>query len=195
MKSLLRLCTVALLLVLGVQHADAQHVAVKTNLLYDATGSVNLGTEIALAPHWTLDMSSSFNDWKVYNDREWRHFLTQPEARYWLCNNFAGHFFALHAHYGRYNMGNIKNGIKFLGTNFEALTHNRFDGWLLGGGVGYGYAFVLGKHFNLEMELGVGYAYMEYNKYDWDTGVLLGRHDNHHYWGITKLNVGLSYIF
>jgi putative salt-induced outer membrane protein YdiY len=92
-------------------------------------------------------------------------------------------------------MGNIKNGIKFLGTNFEALTHNRFDGWLLGGGVGYGYAFVLGKHFNLEMELGVGYAYMEYNKYDWDTGVLLGRHDNHHYWGIIKLNVGLSYIF
>ena len=37
MKSLLRLCTVALLLVVGVQHADVQHVAVKTNLLYDAT--------------------------------------------------------------------------------------------------------------------------------------------------------------
>lgn len=195
MKRLLRLCAVVMLLVVGAQRADAQHVAIKTNLLYDATGTVNLGTEIALAPRWTLDMSSSFNDWKMYNGREWKHFLTQPEARYWFCNRFAGHFIAMHAHYGRYNMGNIKNGIKFLGTNFEALTDNRLDGWLLGAGVGYGYAVVLGRHFNLEFELGVGYAYMEYDKYRWKTDELLSRHDNHHYVGITKLNIGLSYIF
>lgn len=179
----------------GAQRADAQHVAIKTNLLYDATGTVNLGTEIGLAPRWTLDMSSSFNDWKVYNGREWKHFLTQPEARYWFCHRFAGHFIALHAHYGRYNMGNIQNSIKFLGTNFGALSDNRFDGWLLGGGVGYGYAVVLSRHFNLEFELGVGYAYLEYDKYDWKTDKLLSRHDNHNYFGITKLNIGLSYIF
>jgi hypothetical protein len=195
MKRLLRLCAVALLLVVGAQRADAQHVAIKTNLLYDATGTVNLGTEIGLAPRWTLDMSSSFNDWKVYNGREWKHFLTQPEARYWFCHRFAGHFIALHAHYGRYNMGNIQNGIKFLGTNFEALSDNRFDGWLLGAGVGYGYAVVLGRHFNLEFELGVGYAYMEYDKYRWNTDELLSRNDHYNYFGITKLNIGLSYIF
>ena len=75
------------------------------------------------------------------------------------------------------------------------MTDNRFDGWLLGAGVGYGYAVVLSRHFNLEFELGVGYAYMEYDKYDWTSDKLLSRNDNHHYFGITKLNIGLSYLF
>jgi hypothetical protein len=54
---------------------------------------------------------------------------------------------------------------------------------------------VLSRHFNLEFELGVGYAYLEYDKYDWKTDKLLSKHDNHDYFGITKLNIGLSYIF
>ena len=195
MKRLLQLCAVVMLLAGGVQRADAQNLALKTNLLYDATGTVNFGVEVGLAPHWTLDMPSNLCDWKMYNGRQWKHFLTQPEARYWFCSRYAGHFIGIHAHYGRYNIGNINNDIKFLGTNFGALSDNRFDGWLLGAGVGYGYAFALGYHWNLELELGVGYAYMEYDRYAWDTNVKLDSHAHHNYFGITKLNVGLSYLF
>lgn len=184
-----------MLLAGGAQRADAQSVALKTNLLYDATGTVNFGVEMGLAPRWTLDMPSNICDWKMYNGKQWKHFLTQPEARYWLCSRFAGHFIGLHAHYGRYDMGNISNDIKFLGTNFSALSDNRFNGWLLGAGVGYGYAFALGHHWNLELELGVGYAYMEYDVYDWKTDQKLQSDAHHNYVGITKLNVGLSYLF
>ena len=184
-----------MLLAGGAQRADAQNVALKTNLLYDATGTVNFGVELGLAPHWTLDMPSNICDWRVYNGKQWKHFLTQPEARYWLCSRFAGHFIGVHAHYGRYNMGNISNNIKFLGTNFAALSDNRYSGWLLGAGVGYGYAFALGNHWNLELELGVGYAYMNYDVYDWDTDQKLQSDAHHNYFGITKLNVGLSYLF
>lgn len=43
---------------LGVVHlASAQKAAIKTNLLYDATTTFNLGAEFALSPKWTLDVS------------------------------------------------------------------------------------------------------------------------------------------
>jgi putative salt-induced outer membrane protein YdiY len=92
-------------------------------------------------------------------------------------------------------MGNIDNDIQFLGTNFGALKNNRFQGWLLGAGIGYGYAFVLDSHWNLELELGIGYAYLEYDKYDWKTDQRLEHLAHHNYFGITKLNVGISYLF
>ena len=35
---------------------SAQDVAVKTNLLYDVSTTINLGAEIGLSPKWTLDL-------------------------------------------------------------------------------------------------------------------------------------------
>ena len=86
--------------------ANAQHeVAVKTNLLYDATATINLGAEIPLAQKWSFDLSANFNGWSI-NDHLWKHWLLQPEARYWLCDRFSGHFFAMHLLGGQYNFGN-----------------------------------------------------------------------------------------
>lgn len=39
--------------------ALAQETAVKTNLLYDATTTMNLGVEFGLSPKWTLDVSGT----------------------------------------------------------------------------------------------------------------------------------------
>ncbi|MDE6177021.1 MAG: DUF3575 domain-containing protein, partial [Paramuribaculum sp.] len=44
---------------------SAQDVAVKTNLLYDATATVNLGAEVGLARQWSFDLSGNFNGWSV----------------------------------------------------------------------------------------------------------------------------------
>ena len=38
-------------------------LAVKSNLLYDATTTMNLGIEFGLAPKWTLDISGNYNPW------------------------------------------------------------------------------------------------------------------------------------
>ena len=40
---------------------SAQNWAIKTNLVGDATASINLGAEIGLAERWTLDLSGSYN--------------------------------------------------------------------------------------------------------------------------------------
>lgn len=104
-------------LFLGVG-ARCQKVAVKSNLLYDATATINLGIEFCLAPKWTFDVSGNYNGWTFSGDRKWKHCLVQPEARYWFCDRFSGHFLGGHILGGKYNVGKLKNNISFLGSDF-----------------------------------------------------------------------------
>lgn len=171
-------------------------VAIKSNILYDLTATISAGIEVGLAPRWSLDVSGNFNAWTMKNDRRWKHYLVQPEVRYWLCDRFMGHFLALHLHGGQYNFGGIKNSINFLGTNLSNLTTHRYQGWLAGAGVGYGYAFVLGRHWNLELEAGIGYAYTVFDEFECaGCGRKVNTDLNHHYFGPTKLAVNFVYLF
>lgn len=64
--------------------ARAQDVALKTNLLYDATSTMNIGAEIGLSRKLTLDISGNLNPW-VFNkntNSKIQHILIQPEIRY-----------------------------------------------------------------------------------------------------------------
>ena len=65
--------------------ANAQKVALKTNLLYDATSTPNLGAELALGKKSTLQLFYGLNPWKFASDRtkQLRHWLLMPEYRYW----------------------------------------------------------------------------------------------------------------
>ena len=185
-------------LLLGLLFATetkAQDVAVKTNLLYDVSATVNLGVEVGLAPKWTLDLSGNLNAWNVNENKRWKHWMVQPEARYWFCERFSGHFLGIHAHAGQFNLGGLQNNSKFLGTDFSQLSNNRFQGYGLGAGVAYGYAFILGKHWNLELELGAGYVYANYDIFECTgCGRRVG-HDDHHYFGVTKAAINLVYVF
>ena len=78
--------------------ASAQSVAIKTNLLYDATTSINFGIETRVAPRWSLDISGNYNPWNMPNNAKLKHWMVQPEARYWFCEVLNGHFFAIHLH-------------------------------------------------------------------------------------------------
>ena len=84
--------------------AGAQNVALKTNLPYAAAASANLGLEVGLAPRWTLDISGNYMPWKFYNGLLRKHAFVQPEARYWFCDRFSGHFIGVHAHSGLFNV-------------------------------------------------------------------------------------------
>ncbi len=175
--------------------AAGQNIAIKTNLLYDATATINAGVEFGLAPKWTLDISGNYNNWTMARERKWKHWFIQPEARYWFCNKFIGHFLGFHAHGGQYNIGNLDNSINFLGTDFSQLTDKRYQGWFVGAGIAYGYSWVLSRHWNLEFELGVGYAYSRYDCYPCaECGELLDS-GCHHYFGPTKAAINLIFVF
>ena len=171
-----------------------QNVSVKTNLLYDATANANIGVEMKVAPKWSVEVSGDFNDWTI-KEHKWKHWFVQPEGRYWFCDAFAKHFIGFHAIGGQYNVGNIKNGISFLGTDFSKLSDHRYQGWGIGAGVAYGYALPLSRHWNMEFEIGFGYVYLKYDIFECkNCGRKMGRND-HNYVGPTKAAVNLVYVF
>ena len=86
---------------------SAQDIAIKTNLLYDISTTINLGAEFRLAPKWTLDLSANYNPFTFSDSKKWKHWMAQPEVRYWLCESFNGHFFGLHLLGGQFNVGNV----------------------------------------------------------------------------------------
>jgi len=172
-----------------------QDVAIKTNLIGDALLSPNIGVEFGVAPQWTVDIPVSFNGWSI-NDRLWKHWYVQPEARYWLCDKFAGHFVGFHVHGGQYNVGGFDGKIKFLNTDFRRLADSRFQGWFAGAGISYGYAWILGRHWNLEAEIGFGWSYTHYDRFEcMGCGRKVESGKAHNYVGPTKAALNLVYVF
>lgn len=174
---------------------SSQKVAVKSNLLTDATASPNLGVEVGLAPKWTLELDYELNGWAI-NNHLWKHWFVSPEIRLWFCEWFQGSFWGLHLLGGQYNFGNIHNNVKFLGSDFSKLTDSRIQGWAAGAGIGYGYDWVLSDHWNLEFEIGVGWLYTRYSQYPCaECGTAIVKDKPHNYFGPTKLALSLEYLF
>ncbi len=186
-----------LALVVSAGAAKAQDIAVKTNLLYDAFLNINAGAEARVAPRWSVDVSGNFNAWTLSHGKKWKHWLVQPEVRYWFCDAFAGHFVGAHALAGQYNVGHIDMGsLDFLGSNFKGLKDHRYQGWYGGLGLAYGYSWILSKHFNLEAEIGLGWIYAKYDTFECaGCGRKVARGKTHNYVDPTKAAVSLVYIF
>ena len=87
--------------------ASAQDMALKTNALGWATLSPNVSFEYRVAPKWTLDLSLSYNPFTFNDNKKWRHISVQPEARYWICAPFGGHFVGPHLLCMHYNASNV----------------------------------------------------------------------------------------
>lgn len=173
----------------GTTGVAAQQVAVKTNLLYWATSTPNVGAEFGLGDRTTLDVSFGYNPWTLNRaeNRKVRHVLVMPEFRYWLCESFRGHFFGLHTGYTYYNISGV--GIPF----HSGTRGSRYQGWATGLGLSYGYSWVLGRRWNLEATVGLGYVYTDYRKYDCVTcGDYLGRQSKHLF---TPTKAGITLIY
>ena len=193
----------ALLLAGSLQAQD--RVAVKTNLLHDATGSVNLGVEVGFAPKWSAQLAGSFNDWQI-GDFWTNHVLVSPEVRYWFCERFAGTFVSVHGHAGEATLGGFWNFSKFYRRFPNLRSFMLKDATVLGLGVGIGHAFVLGRHWNLELELGLGYMYAKGDEYELaedadgkhylpENAIPVLKGSVFDYLGPTKMAVSLVYLF
>ncbi|MBD5220327.1 MAG: DUF3575 domain-containing protein [Bacteroidales bacterium] len=175
--------------------ARAQQVAVKSNLLTDIALCPAVGVEAGLAKKVTLDLTAQMNFWTIRNHK-YKHFLVQPEVRYWLCRRFAGHFFGVHALGGQYNVGNFDVDFKFLGLDFNKLRDHRYEGWAAGAGISYGYAWPVHRHWNIEAEIGLGYVYTRYDTYPCaNCGTKIASDSHHNYFGPTKAAVNIVYVF
>jgi len=189
--------TIALAIVLlfsWLSNATAQQVALKTNLLYDAATTPNIGLEVGLDKKSTFQVFYGLNPWKFGsgNDQKYlKHWIVNPELRYWFCQRFNGSFVGVHAFGGQYDATNIKMPLGW----WKELQDHRFEGWYVGGGVSYGYQWVISRHWNFEAALGLGAAYIKYQKFGCgECGRKL--EDGHKtYIGPTKAALSLLYMF
>lgn len=159
---------------------------IKTNLLYDVTSTVNLGVEYLISDRYSLDIPVNWNPWTFSNNNRLKHVLIQPELRYWKNSPLSGHFFGLHLHWAFYNVG--KN-------RFPFHIDNRYQGWLIGAGISYGYRWNLSRKFDIEASVGGGYAYLRHSKYEPEVCGPFIKQDQKHYWGITKTALNIIYKF
>jgi len=74
-------------------------------------------------------------------------------------------FFGLYLHGGQYNIGGFDGKYNLFGTDARKLKDTRYQGWFVGTGISYGYAWLLGRHWNLEAEIGFGYSYTRYDRF------------------------------
>jgi hypothetical protein len=185
--------TIILCAVLLSVSAYSQKVAVKTNLLYGATATPNLGFEVGLGQRTTLDLSGGYNPWTFDNNKKIKHVLIEPEFRYWTCERFNGHFFGVHGLFAHYNIGSVDVPLPDI-NGAEIDKAFRYQGNAYGGGVSYGYHLMLGTRWGLEFNIGVGVAFLDYDKYECaKCGDFVGS-DTKTYIGPTKAGIRLVYL-
>ncbi len=164
---------------------NAQQAALKTNLLHGAAATPNLSLELGLGKKTSLDLYGAYNWFDFKDNKKWKHWMVQPEFRWWFCERFNGSFLGLHLHGGEFNVGNA--------GPFTTIKNHRYEGYFYGGGISYGHQWILSNRWAFELEIGVGYARFEYDKFGCEECSPKIKSDSYDYFGPTKL--GASLIF
>jgi hypothetical protein len=120
---------------------DSTRWVLKTNLLYDLTSTLNIGGEYQISPKHTVDLAINYNPWRFSSNKKIKHFMVQPELRFWKDQAFKGHFWGIHTMYARYNVGGIK--IPFISQ--QKIETTRYQGNLFGAGISYGYQWAFSR--------------------------------------------------
>lgn len=162
-------------------------IALKVNFLYAATLTPNLALEIGLGKKTSFELTGGYNFYDPSSKKHWKHWLVQPEFRYWFCERFNGSFLGVHALGGEYNFARIKLPLSV----FDDLEDYRYEGYYYGGGLVFGYQWILGKRWNLEMSVGAGYVRVHYDKYNCPTCGNSIKDGAKNYFGPTKAAISL----
>lgn len=173
----------------------SQNVGIKTNALYLATTTPNLGLEFKLGKKFTLSTSLGYNPFQfsgkytVQGDKtnpRLKHWLVSPELKYWFCRSFERSYIGIHGLYSDFNIG----GIPFI----KQIEFTRYKGRAYGGGIAYGYHWSLGNRWGLDLSLGVGYLRMEYDQFECvECGDHIGKYQRN-YFGPTKAELSFVYF-
>ena len=195
--------TIALLLLLAMQQvAVAQspsgdstqqsRIALRTNLLYDATLSPNLGVDVRVDSAWTVGLLAGINAWDIdkAKNKKWRHMLFSLRARKYLKKTlFQKNYMEFDAIYSHFNVGNTK--IPF--GIYSATKDRRLQGDLVALGGKYGYSWILARDWRIEAEGGVAVGYAWFKEYDCPhCGTFLGNGDR--IFLLPQLGINVVYI-
>ena len=162
------------------------HMAVKTNLLYDAVVVPNLGLEFYLGRGWSIAGNWMYT-W-LKDDNRYRYHRVYGgdlEVRRWLS-------------YGRKPLTGHHMGVYGLLLTYDLEWGGKGylgDRWSYGGGISYGYSAPVGRRLNLDFTLGIGYLDGEYYEYVPQEGHYVWKATKKRRWfGPTKAEVSLVWL-
>ena len=143
---------VAVILMMCCGEVRAQHLAIKSNLLMDAALTPNLGLEVVTGEHSSVEVSV-FGNHKPYGLHSTLIGI-QPEYRFWFNGRpMIREYVGATALFTSYDIG---------------LGKQVFDGDAAGLGISGGYAFMIGKRWNLELAGGFGVLFFHHKQYHKD---------------------------
>lgn len=170
---------------LGSVDSKAQQIGIKSNALYWALGTPNLGFEIVTGEHTSVGLNVA-GHYKPYTLPS-KLFAVEPEFRYWFNGRPMTREFI---------------GVMGMFTSYDMKMNNFvYNGDALALGPTGGYVFSLGKKWTLALEAGVGVVvfkqkqHYEYDNYEdyYPTGYI-----KTNAWGYKllplKLGVTFTYI-
>ncbi len=185
-------CIVTLLVCMNGGKVGAQTLALRNNLLYDATLTPNIGADIRIDSLWTIGAVVGINAWDIdkNTNKKWRHLAIAPNVRHWL-NDSVFHKSYLEADllYSHFNVGNTR--IPF--SLYDAVKEKRLQGDLFALGGKYGYSWILARHWRIEAEAGIAIGYAWFKEYECPTcGQQLGEGDR--IFLLPQLGINVVYI-
>ena len=172
-------------------------VAVKVNIPITLVGSPNVGAEVLIGQQFTVNGDFLWLPYLWKKEEEvFRALQTSvdlryyPNPRYYYTSTFYdGLYFGPYAMYGNFNIG-------LAGSDGLTDDDIRYRGWGISGGVSVGYKLFLSTRFRLDINVGLGYARLQYNTYqlggewsEWPTTI----DDTKDWIGPTKFGVHLVY--
>lgn len=160
---------------------------VKTNSVGWGMLVMNIAAEIDLTKKWSVNLPLYYSVFNYFTHRgKYRTFGTQPEFRYWFRDDKSGFFAGAHLSLFKFNYA--------AWGDYRYQDHNGLSP-LIGAGLNGGYRknITADGRWMLELSLGVGYAYVHYDRYvNERNGALLDSHVKH-FFGID--NVGVNFVY
>lgn len=141
------------LISLSTHLAFSQTVSMSTNFLdWAELGTVNAGASYAVSRHWSVNASGMYNPFRLF-DVQLKKRSASLGARYWPWHVYSGWWTAL-------------------GGRWSEFSENWFDeeqtreGTRLGGGLSFGYSYMVTPHFNIDLGVGLWTGQEKYRKYE-----------------------------
>lgn len=139
--------------------------ALKVNVPFILSGSPNFGMEWSVGRLLTVNVDGM---WMPYlfkkNEEVFRVLVASIDFRYYVNPKYYytndlwdGFYVGPYAMAGNFNIG-LKN-------KDEDKTSYRRKGWGVSAGITGGYKFYLSSRFRIDANIGIGYAHMQYDKY------------------------------
>lgn len=193
MKRTIRILVLGLVLVLAAPAVKAQ--AIKTNVPLLLVGTPNVGMEFMVSQQFTTNLDILWMPYMFKKHEEVLRALVGSadlryyvKPRYYYTNNmYDGFYLGPYVEAGNFNIGFWRG---------EERESYRYKGWGISAGLSLGYKFYLSKRFRLDLNLGLGYAHLQYDKYqlggEW-ADYPLELKDTRAWFGPTKFGVHLVY--